>query len=364
MTVKVEESNLAGIGSDLDRQLREKAAASEEAFTGAGSDDGVEIWRIEKFEPVKLSPSEYGVFYSGDSYIVLHTEKDEDETRYDLFYWLGKDSTQDELGAAAIYTVNIDDMLGGKSIQHREVQNNESSEFLQHFTQSFVCIDGGVDSGFTKVVPEEYTNRLLVVQKVNGVIRCSQVPLSAESLNKGDVFILDTGAKLYQWNGTYSNPFERMKAAEQVAKIEEMREGDVNATVIEGDDIMEHDGFWEALGCAPSEIAESAPPAETIDEVQLKKLFKISDEDGAVVVEQVAEGDEISRDIVNKDSVWLLSNPPSAALYAGASASRTEMMYFTYCVDELLKKADLPPMTPLTTFAQNSPEEKFEALFD
>jgi len=271
--------------------------------------------------------------------------------------------TQDELGAAAIYTVNIDDLLGGKPVQHREVQNNESPEFLQHFTQSFLCVDGGVDSGFTKVVPEEYTNRLLVVQKTNGVIRCSQVPLSGESLNKGDVFILDTGDKLYQWNGTYSNPFERMKAGAQVAKIEEMREGDVNATVIEGDDIMEHSGFWEALGCAPCEIPDSAPPAETAAEEQPKKLFKISDEDGAVIVEKVAEGDEISRDIVDKDNVWLLSTPPSAAIYAGAGASRTEMMYFTYCVDELLKKAGLPPMTPLTTFAQNSPEEKFEALF-
>ena len=32
---------------------------------------GTEIWRIENFQPVPLPKSEYGKFYSGDSYIVL-----------------------------------------------------------------------------------------------------------------------------------------------------------------------------------------------------------------------------------------------------------------------------------------------------
>lgn len=32
---------------------------------------GTEIWRIENFQPVSLPKSDYGKFYSGDSYIVL-----------------------------------------------------------------------------------------------------------------------------------------------------------------------------------------------------------------------------------------------------------------------------------------------------
>jgi len=111
MGLKIEESNLAGIGSDLDKQLREQAAASEDAFDGAGAENGVEVWRIEKFEPVRLSPSEFGVFYSGDSYIVLHTQKDDDGEKYDLFYWLGKDSTQVWAGSRRTIEVFDDGVL-------------------------------------------------------------------------------------------------------------------------------------------------------------------------------------------------------------------------------------------------------------
>ncbi|RWW61376.1 hypothetical protein BHE74_00031568 [Ensete ventricosum] len=41
------------------------------AFQGAGQKVGTEIWRIENFQPVPLPKSDYGKFYSGDSYISL-----------------------------------------------------------------------------------------------------------------------------------------------------------------------------------------------------------------------------------------------------------------------------------------------------
>lgn len=50
-----------------------------------------------------------------------------------LHFWIGSESSQDEQGAAAIFSVQIDDKLGGEPIQNREIQDHESSTFMGYF---------------------------------------------------------------------------------------------------------------------------------------------------------------------------------------------------------------------------------------
>jgi gelsolin len=69
-----------------------------------------------------------GKFYNGDSYIVLNTykKKGSEALAWDVHFWLGEYTTQDEAGTAAYKTVELDDLLGGAPVQHREVQVNAS----------------------------------------------------------------------------------------------------------------------------------------------------------------------------------------------------------------------------------------------
>jgi hypothetical protein len=91
----------------------------DSAFNNAGQVEGTEVWRIENMAPVKQEFS--GKLYSGDSYIFLHSKKKGNNLIHDIFFWLGKDTSQDEAGVAAFKTVELDEGLGGGPVQYREV---------------------------------------------------------------------------------------------------------------------------------------------------------------------------------------------------------------------------------------------------
>eukprot|EP00497_Spongosphaera_streptacantha_P001730 TRINITY_DN2297_c0_g1_i2.p1 TRINITY_DN2297_c0_g1~~TRINITY_DN2297_c0_g1_i2.p1 ORF type:complete len:168 (-),score=22.26 TRINITY_DN2297_c0_g1_i2:15-518(-) len=158
---RVADTNVEGIGGEENRELREAAAKTEKAWKGAGTKPGLQIWRIEKFKVKKWPTTRYGEFYSGDSYIVLNTKVDkEGKLSYDVFFWLGSQTTKDEAGTAAYKTVELDDLLGDEPVQYREVQGNESRVFTDCFPK-LTILEGGIDSGFNKVKPTEYVPRLM-----------------------------------------------------------------------------------------------------------------------------------------------------------------------------------------------------------
>ncbi|KAF2307957.1 hypothetical protein GH714_033793 [Hevea brasiliensis] len=137
--------------------------ALDPAFQGVGQRPGTEIWRIENFQPVPLPKSDYGKFYMGDSYIVLQTTSGKGGAYlYDIHFWIGKDTSQDEAGTAAIKTVELDAVLGGRAVQHREIQGHESDKFLSYFKPCIIPLEGGVASGFKEPEEEVFETRLYV----------------------------------------------------------------------------------------------------------------------------------------------------------------------------------------------------------
>jgi hypothetical protein len=62
----------------------------------------------------------------------------------------------------------------------------------------------------------------------------------------GDVFILDLGLTLFQWNGKDSNKFERVKALELITKIKNDERGGKAKLVFLDSDSKDAD-FWKAL---------------------------------------------------------------------------------------------------------------------
>ena len=111
-------------GSDLEKLIKAASANGEPQWVGVGDSIALLVWRIEQFRVVPWPKSKYGKFHEGDSYIVCNTYKASPEAEkfsYDIHFWIGSYSTQDEYGTAAYKTVELDNILKGAAVQHRWV---------------------------------------------------------------------------------------------------------------------------------------------------------------------------------------------------------------------------------------------------
>jgi len=344
----------------LDKKVREAASNHEPSWAAAGKAPGIQIWRIEQFHVKPIVPQTYGTFYSGDSYIVLKTNKkpDGDALSWDVHFWLGTSTTQDEAGTAAYKTVELDDHLHGAPVQHREVQGYESSQFLSYFPKGIRILEGGAESGFHHVKPEEYKHRLLHF-KGKKHVRVTEVEFSYKSLNSGDVFILDAGVKLIQWNGSASSGLERNKAAQLAESIEEERNGHAKLTVIsEGD--KDSAEFFTLLG-GEGPIASAAAGGSDLeadhDASGLKKLFRVHEEGGKWNFKQVSEGAKIHKADLDSSDVFILDSGVEVVAWIGAKASVEERKHSLQYAQEYVTAHGKPPHTPVARILEGHENE-------
>ncbi|KAJ4804836.1 Villin-3 [Rhynchospora pubera] len=297
---------------------------------------GTEVWRIENFQLVPLPESDYGKFYSGDSYIILRTSAHRGGAYvYDIHFWIGKHSTQDEFGTAAIKTIELGEILGGRAIQHREIQGHESGKFLYYFKPCIVPLQEGFASGF-KRHEEQYEIRLYVCRG-NRVARMNQVPVSLSSLNHDHIFILDTESKVYQFNGKTSSIQERAKALEVITYLKDKFHSGRRcgfAIVDDGECKPELDSesgeFWAYFGgFAP--IAEKAfDEKELIPNITAPIIYSLAPVDDRIAAIRIVKDDQnIAKESAN--STWDALNGKPAQ--GGTSSCYKKLIKETKLID-------------------------------
>ncbi|KAJ3558006.1 hypothetical protein NM688_g1163 [Phlebia brevispora] len=322
----IEDSNIALLGSDLEKTVREHAGDKETAWEEAEKAPGTQIWRVEKFA-VKIWPKErFGSFYDGDSYIVLHTYKkthDTEQLSYNLHFWIGAESTQDEAGTAAYKAVELDDHLGGQPVQYREIQGFESPTFISYF-HPFLCLRGGVSTGFHHVssLPPDNTKRFYRIVSAGSRLLVREVPAEGTSLVPGDAYLLDMGVKLWQLNTKGSVGKERFKAAEFAQSLVNERRNTAPCEVQVFDEGGQ--GAWQFL----SELGLDTMPSSATEEKPARPptLYRLSDATGTATFDAV---DPVARSSLASADAFLLddagsSTTPAIYVWIGAGATLNE----------------------------------------
>lgn len=357
--VKLEDSNISNYGSKEHKDLKLAAAKTEKAWEGAGKAPGIQIWRIEKFHVVPVPKETYGKFYDGDSYIILYTYKqaESDKLLYNVHFWLGKDTSQDEAGTAAYKTVELDDLLGDLPVQYRECQGEESKEFLDLFGGQIHLLKGGIASGFNHVKPEEYKPRLLHM-KGNKQVRVTEVALSWKSLNAGDVFLLDAGLRLWQWNSLGAGIAEKRKAAEILQNLKKERNGKPVSAVI--DDLEDAKDFWDLLGGRPKKGEIAPATSDDIKVEKCKKLIELSDKTGKLVMTPVSDGKAAKKDLKTEE-VYILDIGHTVYTWIGKGASKQERSSGIKFATDYLKEKGGSMSTPVTRVLEGAEPKAFLA---
>ncbi|KAM4695645.1 gelsolin isoform 2-T2 [Rhinophrynus dorsalis] len=335
-------------------------------FEKAGKGPGLQIWRVEKFDLVAVPQNQYGSFFTGDAYLILNTIKQRSgNLQYDLHYWLGDECTQDESGAAAIFTVQMDDHLGGKPIQNREVQGFESSVFLGYFKSGIKYKAGGVASGFTHVVPNEVDIKRLLQVKGRRLARATEVPVGWESFNTGDCFILDLGNEIYQWCGSKANRFEKLKAT-TIAKDIRDNERHGRAKVYVMDEGMEREKMIEVLGEKP-DLPEGPSDDLKADSSnrKLAKLYKVSNGSGSMAVSLVADENPFTQSALNSEDCFILDHGSDGKIFVwkGKNANLEEKKAALKTATEFISKMGYPKQTQIQVLPDSGETPLFKQFF-
>ncbi|XP_036376713.1 advillin [Megalops cyprinoides] len=339
-----------------------------EAFKSIRRKPGLQIWTINKMEMVPVPQQAYGNFFEGDCYIVLYESNDSTHS-VDIHYWIGNASSQDEQGAAAIYVTQLDEFLGGSPIQHREVQGCESSKFQSYFKNGIVYKKGGVASGFQHVETNVYNIRRLLHIKGSKHVKATEVEVSWNSFNTGDIFLLDLGKVIVQWNGPQSNRREKLKAVLLAQDIRDReRGGRAQIGVVEGGDEGDSPELMKimraVLGQREGQLKEAVPDDKPdLYQTANVRLYHVSDASGSLVVQEVAT-QPLTQDLLCSSDCYIVDQGGACiSVWKGKDASMEERRSALGRAVGFIKAKNYPSTTKVEVMTEGGESAMFKHLF-
>lgn len=333
----------------------------------AGQVPGLTIWEIENFLPNRIDEVAYGKFYEGDCYIVLKTTLDENQSlSWEIYFWIGKKASLDKRACSAIHAVNLRNFLGAQSRTIREEQGDESEEFLGLFDTQITYIEGGrTCSGFFTVEDMTFDIRFYRVHPSGPSIHLEPVGVSVDSLDPCFVFILDTGVKIYLWNGKKAKNTLKSKARLMCEKINK-NERKNKAEIISETTGSESKEFWTALGQSDGERPKE-PPKEHVDPNFVPippRLYRVQLGMGYLELPQVeVPHNKLVSTLLNSKNVYILDCYLDVFVWIGKKSTRLVNAAAVKLSEELFNMIDRPDYALVTRVREGTESQIFKSKF-
>jgi hypothetical protein len=348
---------------DLTLTLERKAKQELSVVADAGS-KRVRVYRVNNFKPEEVPSDREGIFFSGDSYVVVFEFRQRNVERSIVYMWQGRDSPIDVKGTSAFLTKEFASKLN-KPAQIRIVQGHETPEFLSLFNGAFVVRNGDVPPGWNTaqsskggiggiVETEEQVSESCLFQ-VKGYnrddTRAYQVELKCGSLNSGDTFVLLTPHKEYVWFGRLSNIGERTCGDQIAKKLQGERE------IVQFEEGSETEDFFEALGGKTEYVQD----AESEEELPEPRLFSFSTSLGVARIEELFN---FSQDDLNGDECMILDAYDTVFIWTGLGCKPAEIEGSLKVAQEYVeKKPDGRTFCPVMTVREGDEPPSFTQHF-
>lgn len=180
--------------------------------------------------------------------IILSKGPGRPKLAHEIFFWIGSESPVDSYSTAAFKAVELDKYLRNRALEFREKEGEESKRFKELFSY-IQYLSGGEGSGLDHYEPVDAIETKPELYRVKGVesaIEMKKVKCRRDQLNSSDVFILDKGTSIWQWNGHSANTFKKQKANEFLESIVAVRGSATVKYVLEEGNDQHAAEFWDA----------------------------------------------------------------------------------------------------------------------
>ncbi len=226
---------------------------------------------------------------------------------------------------------------------------------------------------------------MYTITQGNRQVDVSQVEFSASSLHHRNVFIVDCGPIIYQWNGKHANKLQKAKGLELSTTIKSKeRGGAAELKVIDcGSDMNDemkksNVQFWRLFGGVEHESkvptgeaigggstgSESQKPVSSIHKKPtLYRVSNIKDLAKAITTVSIPSTGKPNKDILNTKYVYVLETPEEVMVWIGKNTVPAQKNLAMVVAEKLLQQPDRKPWVKVTQVTESAETSLWKEKF-